>query len=98
MKNKTNECHNKCYTGCHGDDISDQEGGRFYPETRVKTPAKISLLKGPKFSFICIMTSKLYARNRGDMYCIKSHIHFQASPSVSKISKKNLKNGRFYPG
>ena len=43
MKNKTNECHNKCYTGCHGDDISDQEGGRFYPETRVKTPAKIFL-------------------------------------------------------
>ena len=36
MKNKTNKCH-KCYTGCHGDDISDQEGGRFYPETRVKT-------------------------------------------------------------
>ena len=33
MKNKINECHNKCYTGCHGDDISDQEGGRFYPET-----------------------------------------------------------------
>ena len=33
MKNKTNECQNKCYTGCHGDDISDQEGGRFYPET-----------------------------------------------------------------
>ena len=43
MKNKTNECHNKCHTGGHGDDISDQEGGRFYPETRVKTPAKISL-------------------------------------------------------
>ena len=33
MKNKINECHNKWYTGCHGDDISDQEGGRFYPET-----------------------------------------------------------------
>ena len=60
MKNKTNECHNKCYTGCHGDDISDQEGGRFYPETRVKTPAKISPLKGPKFSFISTMTTKLY--------------------------------------
>ena len=63
MKNKTNECHNKCYTGCHGDDISDQEGGRFYPETRVKTSAKISPLKGPKFSFISMistMTTKLY--------------------------------------
>ena len=30
MKNKTDECRNKCYTGCHGKDISDQEGGRFY--------------------------------------------------------------------
>ena len=47
MKNKTNECHNKCYIGCHGDDIVD-EGGRFYPETRVKTPAKISPLEGAK--------------------------------------------------
>ena len=44
MKIKTNVCHNKCYTDCHGDDISDQKGGRFYPETRVKTPAKISPL------------------------------------------------------
>ena len=59
MKNKTNGCHNKCYTGCHGDDISDQEGGRFYPGTRVKTPAKISPLKGQKFSFISTMTTKL---------------------------------------
>ena len=59
MKNKTNEYHNKCYTGCHGDDISDQEGGRFYPEKK-KTPAKISHLKGPKFSFISTMTTKLY--------------------------------------
>ena len=33
MKNKINEFHNKGYTGYHGDDISDQEGGRFYPET-----------------------------------------------------------------
>ena len=31
IKNKTNECHNKCCTGCHGDDISDQEDGHFYP-------------------------------------------------------------------
>ena len=62
MKNKTNECHNKCYTGCHGDDISDQEGGHFYmyPETRVKTPAKISPLKGPKFSF---STSEIFNKN-----------------------------------
>ena len=62
MKNKTNECHNKCYTGCHGDDddISDQEGGRFYPETRVKTPAKISPLNGQKCSFSSTMTTKLY--------------------------------------
>ena len=58
MKNKTDECHNKCY--CHGDDISDQEGGRFYPETRVKTPAKVSPLKGPKFPFISTLTTKLY--------------------------------------
>ena len=35
MKNKTNECHNKCYTGCDGDDISDQKGGRFYPEKSI---------------------------------------------------------------
>ena len=56
MKNKRNGCHNKCYTSCHGDDISDQEGGRFYPETRVKTPAKISPLK----PFISTMTTKLY--------------------------------------
>ena len=60
MKNKTNECHNKCYIGCHGDDISDQEGGRFYPETRVKTPAKISPLEGREFSFVSTMTTKLY--------------------------------------
>ena len=60
MKNKTNDCPNKCYTGYHGDDISDQEGGRFYPETRVKTPAKISPLVGPKFSCISTMTTKLY--------------------------------------
>ena len=52
MKNKTNGCHNKCYIGCHGDDISDQEGGHFYP--------KISPLKGQKFSFISTMTTKLY--------------------------------------
>ena len=45
---------------CHGDDISDQEGGRFYPETLVKTPAKISPVKGPKLSFISTMTTKLY--------------------------------------
>ena len=60
MKNKTNGCHNKHYTGCHDDDISDQEGGRFYPGTRVKTPAKISPLKGQKFSFISTITTKLY--------------------------------------
>ena len=60
MKNKTNECHSKGYTGCHGDDISDEENGHFCPETRVKTPAKISPLKGQKFSFIGIMTTKLY--------------------------------------
>ena len=60
MKNKTNEYPNKCYTGCNGDDISDQEVGCFYPETRVKTPAKMSPLKGPKFSFISTMTTKLY--------------------------------------
>ena len=84
------------YTGCHGDDISDQEVGRFYPETRVKTPAKISPLKGPKVSFISTMTTKL--NNRGDMYCIKSHIHFQVSPSTSEIFNKNLKIRRFYPG
>ena len=60
MKNETNECHNKCYTGCHGNDISDQEGGRFYPETRVKTPAKSSPLKGQNLSFISTMTTKLY--------------------------------------
>ena len=41
MKNKTNECHNKCYTGCHGDDISDQEGGAFLPRDRVKTSAMV---------------------------------------------------------
>ena len=29
------------------------------PETRGKTPAKISPLKGQKFSFISIMTTKL---------------------------------------
>ena len=45
---------------CHGDDISEQEGGRFYPETQVKMPAKIFLLKGLKFSLISIMTTKLY--------------------------------------
>ena len=60
MKNKTNECHNKCYTSCHGDDISDKDSGRFCPETRVKTPAKISPLKGRKFSFNSTMTTKLY--------------------------------------
>ena len=60
MKNKTNECHSKCYTGCHGDDISDQEDGCFYPETRVKTPAKISPLKERKFSFFSKMTTKIY--------------------------------------
>ena len=43
----------KYYTDCHGDDISDQE-------TRVKTPAKSSPLKGRKFSTIRIMTTKLY--------------------------------------
>ena len=39
MKNKTNERHNKCYTGCHGDDISDQEG---------KNARQNSPLKGAK--------------------------------------------------
>ena len=43
MKNKINECHNKGYTGCHGDNISDQEGGRFYPETGQKRPPKFLL-------------------------------------------------------
>ena len=32
------------------------------------------------------------------MYCIKSHIQFQVSPSTSEICSKNLKIGRFYPG
>ena len=32
------------------------------------------------------------------MYCIKSHIHFQVSPSTSEIFTKNLKIRRFYPG
>ena len=32
------------------------------------------------------------------MYCIKSHIHFQVSPSTSEIFTKGLKIGRFYPG
>ena len=32
------------------------------------------------------------------MYCIKSHIYFQVSPSTSEIFNKNLKIGRFYPG
>ena len=40
----------------------------------------------------------IFAHNRGDMYCIKSHIHFQVSPSTSEIFNKNLKIGRFYPG
>ena len=30
--------------------------------------------------------------------CIKSHIHFQVSPSTFEIFNKNLKIGRFYPG
>ena len=32
------------------------------------------------------------------MYCIKSHIHFQVSPSTSEIFNKNLKIRHFYPG
>ena len=40
----------------------------------------------------------IFAHNRGDMHCIKSHIHFQVSPSTSEIFNKNLKIGRFYPG
>ena len=40
----------------------------------------------------------IFAHNRGDMYCTKSHIHFQVSPSSSEIFNKNLKIGRFYPG
>ena len=48
MKNKTNECHNICYTGCNGDDISDQECGRFYPETRVKNACQNLSFKGAK--------------------------------------------------
>ena len=32
------------------------------------------------------------------MYCIKSHIYFQVSPSTSEIFDKSLKIGRFYPG
>ena len=100
MKNKTNECHNKCYTGCHGDDISDQEGGRFYPETGQKTPAKISPLKEAQIFLYWYNDHKtIFAHNRGDMHCIKSHsIHFQVSPSTSEIFNKNLKIERFYPG
>ena len=48
MKNKTNGCHSKCYTGCHGDDFIDQEGGRFYPETRVKNARQNFSFKGMK--------------------------------------------------
>ena len=40
----------------------------------------------------------IFAHNRGDMHCIKSHIHFQVSPSTSEKFNKNLKIGRFYPG
>ena len=32
------------------------------------------------------------------MYCIKSHIHFQVSPSTSEIFNRNLKIECFYPG
>ena len=31
------------------------------------------------------------------MYCIKSHIHFQVSPSTSEIFNKNWKSGVFTP-
>ena len=40
----------------------------------------------------------IFAHYGGDMHCIKSHIHFQVSPSTSEIFNKNLKIGRFYPG
>ena len=32
----------------------------------------------------------IFAHNRGDMHCIKSHIHFQVSPSTSEIFKGAL--------
>ena len=80
-------------------DISDQEGGHFYPETRVKTPAKNFSFKGAKIFLYQYNDHKtIFAHNRGDMYCIKSHIHFQVSPSTSEIFNKNLKIRRFYPG
>ena len=50
MKNKTNECHNICYTGCHGDDISDQEGGRFLPRDTGKNARQNFSFKRAKFS------------------------------------------------
>ena len=40
--------------------VTKRVGVFFYPETRLKTPAKISPLKGPKFSFISAMTTELY--------------------------------------
>ena len=82
---------------CHGDDISEEEGGRFYPETRVKTPAKISLLKGLKFFLYQYNDHKtMFANNRGDKYCIKSHIS-KFLQVVLRYLMKTWKSGVFTP-
>ena len=97
MKNKTNECHNKCFSGCHGDDISDQKGGRSRDPGK-NTRQNVSFKGAKIFLYRHNDHKTTFAHNRGEMYCIKSHIHFQAFPSTSEIFNKNLKIGRFYPG
>ena len=71
------------YTGCHGDDIGDQEGEPFCLGAQVKMPTKIYPLKGRKFSFISIMTRKLYLHIIGGM----RHVLHKITHSFPSFSK-----------
>ena len=74
-------------------------GWAFLPHDTGKNACQNFSFKGANiFLYLYNDHKTIFAHNRGDMYCIKSHIHFQVSSSTSEIFNKNLKIRRFYPG
>ena len=74
-------------------------GWAFLPRDTGKNARQNFFFKGAKnFLYQHNDHKTIFAHDRGDMYCIKSHIHFQVSPSTSEIFNQSFEIGRFYPG
>ena len=73
-------------------------GWAFLPRDRVKTPAKISPLKGRKFSFISIMTTKVYLHIIEETCIAQNHTFISKFLQVLlRYSTKTWKSGVFTP-